>query len=120
MAPSFDQVPARLRPEWVKLWLLRPQNWLPYTKMTAFWATVDRDKKLAEFPGESDPFLSPAPGWKLVEGFPAVTGEEQVEIVRDFLYGMPAGVPFPAVGEDPMVFTLPAPTAITGVPIATP
>ena len=39
MAPNFNNVPRRLRPEWVKNWLLRPANWLPYTKMTAFWAT---------------------------------------------------------------------------------
>src|SRR5438876_1402067 len=31
-------------------WLLRPQNWLPYTKMTAFWATSDRPKDAAAWP----------------------------------------------------------------------
>ena len=36
MAPNMDMVRQRLRPEWVKNWLLRPQNYLPvsYTHLT--------------------------------------------------------------------------------------
>jgi hypothetical protein len=100
MAPDLNRVAVRLRPEWVKAWLLRPQNWLPYTKMTAFWATTDRPKDSAYWPSESDPFLSPPPAWNKVPGFPAVTSEQQVEMVRDFLYGLPRDAVFPKAGEE--------------------
>jgi cbb3-type cytochrome oxidase cytochrome c subunit len=100
MAPDLNQVAVRLRPEWVKAWLLRPQNWLPYTKMTAFWATTDRPKDSAFWPSESDPFLSPPPAWNKVPGFPATTTEQQVEMVRDFLFGLPRNAVFPKAGEE--------------------
>jgi cytochrome c2 len=100
MAPNLNLVQKRLRPEWVKEWLLRPQNWLPYTKMTAFWASTDRPKDAANWPSESDPFLSPAPAWNHIPSFPAVTGEEQVEMVRDFLFGLPPDAVFPRAGEE--------------------
>src|SRR6185503_1797816 len=90
-------------------WLLRPQNWLPYTKMTAFWATVDRPKDAA-WPSESDPFLSPAPAWNKVPGFPATTSEAQAEMVRDFLFSLPKDAVFPKPGEEadsPLVKTAP-------------
>jgi cytochrome c551/c552 len=99
MAPNLDNVHKRLRPEWVKEWLLRPGNFLPYTKMTAFWATADRPKDAAMWPAESDPFLSPAPAWNKVP-FRPVTGEEQAEIVRDFLFSLKPDSTFPPVGEE--------------------
>lgn len=101
MAPNFNNVHRRLRPEWVKAWLLRPANWLPYTKMTAFWATVDREKDNPFWPAESDPFRSPAPAWDKVP-WPggAITTEEQVEAVRDFLFSLKDGDVFPRAGEE--------------------
>jgi hypothetical protein len=100
MAPNFNDVARRLRPEWVKAWLLRPQNWLPYTKMTAFWATIDRERDNPRWPAESDPFRSPAPLWNKVPGFPQVTTEQQVEMVRDFLFSLPPDAVFPKPGEE--------------------
>ncbi len=100
MAPDLNQIARRLRPEWVKSWLLKPQNYLPYTKMTAFWATADREKDSARWPGESDPFRSPALAWNKVPGFPEVTGEQQAEIVRDFLFSLPKDAVFPAPGAE--------------------
>ena len=106
MAPNFNNVARRLRPEWVKNWLLKPQNFLPYTKMTAFWATKDRDKDQL-WPSESDPFISGAQNWSHIPGYPAVTAEQQVEMVRDFLFSLPADAKFPAtleeVAESPLV-----------------
>jgi len=106
MAPNFNNVARRLRPEWVKAWLLKPQNFLPYTKMTAFWATKDREKDQI-WPSESDPFISGAQNWSHVPGYPAVTAEQQVEMVRDFLFSLPADAKFPAtldeVAESPLV-----------------
>jgi cytochrome c551/c552 len=98
LAPNLNLVHKRLRPEWVKEWLLRPANFLPYTKMTAFWATSDRPKD-AMWPSESDPFLSKTPDWNKVP-FRPVTGEEQVELVRDFLFSLKPDSAWPAVGEE--------------------
>lgn len=100
MAPNMNLVSTRLRPEWVRAWLLRPQNWMPYTKMTAFWATVDRPKDSALWPSESDPFLTPPAAWNKVSDFPKVTGEQQVEMVRDFLFSLPRDAVFPKAGEE--------------------
>ena len=111
MAPNMNDIARRLRPEWVKQWLLRPANYLPYTKMTAFWATVDREKDNPRWPSESDPFRSPAPAWNKVPGFPGVTGEQQVEMVRDFLFGLPRDAVFPPPGaeaDSPLVKKQPA------------
>jgi cytochrome c2 len=111
MAPNLNDVARRLRPEWVKQWLLRPQNYLPYTKMTAFWATTDREKDNPRWPSESDPFRSPAPAWNKVPGFPATTTEQQVDLVRDFLFGLPRDAIFPAPGaeaDSPLVKKAPA------------
>jgi len=110
MAPDLNKVSARLRPAWVREWLLRPQNYMPYTKMTAFWATTDRPKD-ALWPSESDPFLSPAPAWTKVPSFPPATGEKQAEMVRDFLFGLPKDAVFPPVGgeaDSPLVKNAPA------------
>jgi cytochrome c2 len=101
MAPNFAMVRRRLRPQWVEQWLLRPQNYLPYTKMTAFWATKDRPKSAAHWPKQSDPFISPPPkGWDKVPGFEKLSGPEQVRYVRDFLFSLDANIPFPKVGEE--------------------
>ncbi len=100
LAPNLNLVSTRLRPEWVKAWLLRPQNWMPYTKMTAFWATADRPKDSALWPSESDPFLTPPAAWNKVADFPKVTGEQQVEMVRDFLFSLPKDAVFPKAGEE--------------------
>jgi cytochrome c2 len=111
LAPNLNNVARRLRPEWVKAWLLRPQNFLEYTKMTAFWST-DRPRDAALWPAEGDPFLGKLPDWNLAptpEG--VTTGEQQVEIVRDFLFGLPPNAVFPPAGEEassPLVHT-PAP-----------
>ncbi|MFO0758339.1 MAG: c-type cytochrome [Byssovorax sp.] len=110
MAPNFNNIPHRLRPEWVKNWLLRPQNYLPYTKMTAFWANVDREKDSSYWPSESDPFRSPPLAWTKVADFPAVTTEQQAEMVRDFLFSLPPNAAFPKPGDEassPLVKKMP-------------
>lgn len=110
MAPNLNNVARRLRPEWAKAWLLRPQNWLPYTKMTAFWATSDRPKDASLWPTEQDPFLSKVPEWKATPssvGIHGVTGEAQAEMVRDFLFSLPPDAKFPTslaeVADSPLV-----------------
>ena len=110
LAPNLNNVARRLRPEWVKAWLLRPQNWLPYTKMTAFWATSDRPKDAALWGTEQDPFISKVPEWKLAPGPEGVTSEMQAEMVRDFLFGLAPDAKFPAsvadVASSPLVKNL--------------
>jgi cytochrome c2 len=100
MAPNLNDVRNRLRPEWVQAWLLRPQNYLPYTKMTAFWVNKDRPKDSAHWPQESDPFLSTPPAWNKVPGFESLTGEQQAAIVRDFLYTLEPDSSFLPIGEE--------------------
>ena len=100
MAPNLNMVARRLRPEWVKAWLLRPGNWLPYTKMTGFWATKDRPKEAALWPSETDPFASDTPAWHKVPGPEGVTSEQQAEMVRDFLFSLPPDAVFPKAGEE--------------------
>jgi cytochrome c2 len=100
MAPNLNTVARRLRPEWVKAWLLRPGNWLPYTKMTGFWATKDRPKEAALWPSETDPFASDTPDWHKVRGPEGVTSEQQAEMVRDFLFSLPPDAVFPKGGEE--------------------
>jgi cytochrome c2 len=102
MAPDLDNVRRRLRPGWVKEWILRPQNYLDYTAMTAFFASKPRDKTAALFPGQEDPFISPKPpGWeKIIPGFREVPVEEHVDLLRDFLFSFPDGATWPAVGSE--------------------
>jgi len=102
MAPNLDVVRRRLRPEWVRNWLLRPQNYLPYTSMTAFFATVDRDKDDKMWPKENDPFLSPPPnGWQnIIEGMPELTTEQHVLLLRDLLFSIPDGATWPKPGKE--------------------
>ncbi len=100
LAPNFNNVRHRLRPEWVKAWLLKPQNFLPYTKMTAFWATKDRDKTEEMWPSESDPFLSGPAAWNKVPAPKDVTVDQQVELVRNFLFSLPQNAKFPTPGDE--------------------
>jgi cytochrome c551/c552 len=100
MAPNLNNVARRLRPEWVKAWLLRPANWMPYTKMTPFWATRDRPKDAALWPVEGDPFISDTPAWTKVPGPQGVTSEQQAEMVRDFLFSLTPTSVFPKAGEE--------------------
>ncbi len=120
MAPNIANMARRLRPEWVKQWLLRPQSFLPYTRMLAFFASVDRPKSAPLWPQEGDPFLSPpAPGWDAaLPSFRTVTSEEQATLVRDFIFSIPAAAPWPEPGEvanSPMV----DPSAADSTPPAT-
>ena len=112
LAPNLNNVARRLRPEWVKEWLLRPQNWLPYTKMTAFWATSDRPKDAGLWATEQDPFISKTPVWTKAPGPEGVTSEMQAEMVRDFLFGLAPDAVFPAtiddVADSPLVKNAPA------------
>lgn len=102
MAPNLDMVRRRLRPEWVENWLLRPQNYLPYTKMTAFFASKDRPKEAHKWPKESDPYLSPPPpGWQEIIGeFRPLSTEEHALLLRDFLFAIPEGAAWPKPGEE--------------------
>ncbi|MBK8256201.1 MAG: c-type cytochrome [Polyangiaceae bacterium] len=99
MAPNLNLVHKRLRPEWVKAWLLRPTNYLPYTKMLAVWATETRPKNASMWPDETDPFFSKTPNWDKVP-FRPVTSEDQAELVRDFLFSLKPNSVWPAAGEE--------------------
>ncbi len=102
MAPNIAEMRHRLRPEWVRQWLLRPSNYLPYTKMPAYFAVVNRPKDAVKWPDENDPYLSPpAVGWNAaVPGFEAITSEEQATLIRDFLFTIPDGAPWPSAGDE--------------------
>lgn len=112
MAPNLNNVHKRLRPEWVKAWLLRPQNFLPYTKMTAFWVDKDRPKDASLWPSEGDPFISKTPTWNKVP-FRELTSEDQVDLVRDFLFSLKPDSVWPATVEE--VATSPL---VTGQPVS--
>jgi cytochrome c2 len=85
MAPNLGNVPKRLRPEWVKAWLTAPMNWLPYTKMLTLW---------------SDPYKGPLP-WDKVPVTPAPkSGEDQIDMVRDFLFTLQPDSVWPKAGEE--------------------
>src|SRR5262249_19680604 len=85
MAPNLGNVSKRLRPEWVKAWLSAPMNWLPYTKMLTLW---------------SDPYATPLP-WDKVAVTPAPkSGEDQIEMVRDFLFTLTPDTVWPKSGEE--------------------
>ncbi|MCA9621097.1 MAG: c-type cytochrome [Myxococcales bacterium] len=103
MAPNLDMVRHRLRPEWVRQWLLRPHNYLPYTAMTAFFASADRPKDAAMWPKENDPYLSQPPnGWQGIIGpdFRTLTVEEHADLIRDFLFLIPDGATWPPAGQE--------------------
>ncbi len=102
-APDLANVRKRLRPEWVKTWILRPQNYLPYTSMTAFFASVDRDKDAGKWPREADPFISPlASAWEVHKPaeLPSVSPERHAEMLRDLLFSIPDGAPWPKPGQE--------------------
>jgi hypothetical protein len=85
MAPNLGNVSKRLRPEWVKAWLEAPMNWMPYTKMLTLW---------------SEPF-GPALTWdKATLSPPAKTGEDQVDVVRDFLFTLRPDSVWPKAGDE--------------------
>ncbi len=102
MAPNIAEMKRRLRPEWVAQWLMRPANFLKYTKMTAFFATANRPKDAKLWPDENDPYLSPpATGWdQFVPGFRKLTTEDQATLLRDFVFSIPDGAPWPKKGEE--------------------
>ncbi len=102
LAPNLAEVKHRLRPEWVRGWLLRPSSYLRYTKMPAFFAVTNRPKNAALWPDENDPYLSPpATGWnEAVPGFEKYTAEQQAMLIRDFLFAIPDGVVWPKRGEE--------------------
>ena len=102
MAPNLAMVRKRLRPKWVEQWLLRPQNYLHYTKMTAFFASVDRPADALYWPKENDPYLSPsAMGWDAVlPELGKLPAPQQAAIVRDMLFSFPEGAPWPAKGAE--------------------
>jgi hypothetical protein len=85
MAPNLGLVSRRLRPEWVKAWLEAPMNWMPYTKMLTLWA---------------EPF-GPALAWdKASVNPPPKTGEDQVEMMRDFLFTLRPDSVWPKAGDE--------------------
>jgi hypothetical protein len=70
--------------------------------MPAFFASANRPKDAARWPDENDPFLSPPTvGWnEAVPGFEKLTAEQQATLIRDFLYTIPDGAPWPARGQE--------------------
>jgi hypothetical protein len=85
MAPSLGNVARRLRPEWVKAWLTAPIHWLPYTKMIALWG---------------EPYGPPL-AWDKAPVTPQPkTGEDQIDLVRDFLYTLGPDSVWPKQGEE--------------------
>jgi cytochrome c2 len=85
MAPNLGNVSKRLRPEWTKAWLSGPMNWLPYTKMLTLWA---------------EPYGPALPWDKTVTVPKPKTGEDQVDLVRDFLYTLRPDTVWPKAGEE--------------------
>ncbi|HKQ71899.1 MAG TPA: c-type cytochrome [Polyangiaceae bacterium] len=85
MAPNLGNVSKRLRPEWVKAWLSAPMNWLPYTKMLTLWSDA----------------YGPPLAWDKAPLVPAPkSGEDQVEVVRDFLFTLTPDSVWPKPGEE--------------------
>lgn len=90
MAPNIAVMQKRLRPDWTLSWFLRPANYLPYTKMLANFASVDRPKG-SRWGGENDPYLSPpATGWDATFFAPAGTPEEKLSDLQKWVAGQPA------------------------------
>jgi cytochrome c2 len=85
MGPNLGNVSKRLRPEWVRAWVMKPSDWLPYTKMPAFWP---------------DPFGTPLT-WTQPPGFSQPkTAEGQIELVSDYLYLLRENSVLPAPGDE--------------------
>ncbi|HEX9296736.1 MAG TPA: hypothetical protein VF881_12915 [Polyangiaceae bacterium] len=85
MAPSLGNVYKRLRPEWVKAWVAAPMNWLPYSKMLTLW---------------SEPFGPALPWDKVSLSPPPKTGEDQIEMLRDFLFVLRPDTTWPKAGDE--------------------
>jgi cytochrome c2 len=85
MGPSLGNVYKRLRPEWTQAWISKPSNWLPYTKMPAFWP---------------DPYGAPLT-WTLPAGFAQPkTAEGQIALLRDYLYLFREHTKLPPPGQE--------------------
>lgn len=85
MGPNLGNVSKRLRPDWVRAWIMKPSDWLPYTKMPAFWP---------------DPFGSPL-NWTQPPGFSQPkTAEGQIEMMRDYLYLLRENSELPKPGDE--------------------
>jgi cytochrome c2 len=85
MGPSLGLVAKRLRPEWVRAWIMKPSDWLPYTKMPAFWP---------------DPFGAGL-HWTQPPGLAQPkTAEGQIEMLRDYLYMLRDNSVLPAPGDE--------------------
>jgi cytochrome c551/c552 len=85
MGPSLGNVYKRLRPEWTRAWVMKPSDWLPYTKMPAFWP---------------DPFGTPLT-WTQPAGFAQPkTAEGQIELLRDYLYDLRENTLLPKPGDE--------------------
>ncbi len=110
MGPNLGVVYKRLRPEWVRAWVMRPSEWAPYTKMPAFWP---------------DPFGVPL-HWTEPPGFvQPKTAEGQIEMVSDFLYMLRDTTVLPKPGDELRTPVLglgdeEAPEANVGRPVAAP
>jgi cytochrome c2 len=85
MAPNLGLVSRRLRPDWVKAWLAAPINWLPYTKMIALWG---------------EPFGPPLVWDKAAVTPPPKTGEDQIDLLRDFLFTLAPDSVWPKQGDE--------------------
>jgi cytochrome c2 len=85
MGPNLGNVSKRLRPEWVRAWIMKPSDWLPYTKMPAFWP---------------DPFGAPLT-WTQPSGFAQPkTAEGQIDLLRDYLYLLRENTVLPKPGDE--------------------
>jgi hypothetical protein len=85
MGPNLGNVSKRLRPDWVRAWIMKPSDWLPYTKMPAFWP---------------DPFGSPL-NWTQPSGFAQPkTAEGQIQMMRDYLYLLRDSSVLPKPGDE--------------------
>jgi cytochrome c2 len=85
MGPNLGLVAKRLRPEWVRAWIIKPSDWAPYTKMPAFWP---------------DPFGTGLT-WTQPPGFTQPkTAEGQIELLRDYLYMLRENSVLPKPGDE--------------------
>jgi cytochrome c2 len=85
MGPNLGNVSKRLRPEWTRAWIMKPSDWLPYTKMPAFWP---------------DPFGTPLT-WTQPPGVvQPKTAEGQIELLRDYLYLLRENTALPKPGDE--------------------
>jgi len=69
----------------VRAWLTAPINWLPYTKMIALWG---------------EPYGPPLTWDKAPVTPQPKTGEDQIDLVRDFLYTLAPDSVWPKQGDE--------------------